>query len=425
MQSQLILCKCGKAITVPAHHRGRKIRCRECGRVMRAGTPVHPVVRALSTPFVAAARMVDRVVARYRPQVYGQARTGTRERAAGAIILQSRAELFVSRGSWAYLAAIVVITIMLWQFGDAWWPMTPVLFLGRWIVLLPLVVLVPAAAIRQRGLLVPLGIAALLALGPFMGLRTGWRRLLPLPEGTPVRVMTFNAGASDHFAFQLEALADEWDPDFIALQECTESVREAAHEMTGWYFHEVRQLCFASRHPILESKVMDRSGLASVHGEEDGGIGGSGDVVLHSVKLPSGVINITNLHLETPRKGLAGLLNGSFDVGRLRENTKLRDIESSLARRWVANGTGPTLVVGDFNTPVESRIFRRQWGHLKDAFSYAGTGFGMTKLNGWIRVRIDHVLYGPGWHVKKISLLNALESDHRPMIVDFILTPGQ
>ena len=54
--------------------------------------------------------------------------------------------------------------------------------------------------------------------------------------------------------------------------------------------------------------------------------------------------------------------------------------------------SGPFLVVGDFNAPVESVIYRRYWGDLRNAFSYAGFGFGSTRLNGWIRVRIDHIL---------------------------------
>jgi len=170
--------------------------------------------------------------------------------------------------------------------------------------------------------------------------------------------------------------------------------------------------------------VMDRSALEAVK-ESDQGIGGSGDVVRYTMQTPSGPVNITNLHLETPRKGLEGILDGGFQTERMRANTALRTIESRLARRWVNADTLPTLVMGDFNTPVESRIFQDSWGDLTDAFSRVGFGFGMTRYNGWIRVRIDHVLAGPGWYADHAALGREMGSDHLPLIVDLTLAPHQ
>jgi len=60
---------------------------------------------------------------------------------------------------------------------------------------------------------------------------------------------------------------------------------------------------------------------------------------------------------------------------------------------------------------------------LTDAFSRAGFGLGATRLNGWIRVRIDHVLTGPGWYADSVKLGPDLGSDHLPLIVDLTLVP--
>jgi endonuclease/exonuclease/phosphatase (EEP) superfamily protein YafD len=78
-------------------------------------------------------------------------------------------------------------------------------------------------------------------------------------------------------------------------------------------------------------------------------------------------------------------------------------------------------VAGDFNTPVESRIFQDRWSGLDDAFSRVGAGFGATKYNGWIRVRIDHVLTDSSWRAVGVSCWENVGSDHRPLVADLVL----
>jgi endonuclease/exonuclease/phosphatase (EEP) superfamily protein YafD len=109
------------------------------------------------------------------------------------------------------------------------------------------------------------------------------------------------------------------------------------------------------------------------------------------------------------------------DVDQLRLNTTLRDVEATLARRWVDAGRAPTIVAGDFNTPVESRIFQEHWGDFADAFSRAGNGLGMTKYNGWIRIRIDHVLTDDAWRAARARVWTDVGSDHRAVIADLVL----
>lgn len=370
-----VKCTCGKTISVAGEHRGKRIKCKQCGRELRLG-------RGMQLP----------------------------------------AELDVALAvlSLGYLAAICVLAATLWGLGDVWWPATLLLFIGRWGFLLPLIVLVPAALVYRRAVLVPLALAAAICVGPLMGGRTGWRRLLPHAAGTHVRVLTFNVDGGDIVGPSLPAYIEDTHPDFIALQECGPSLAHAIEQVAGWYHHHVRQLCFLSRYPLLDSAVMNRSALEALK-QSDAGIGGSGDVVRYSIQMPHDTITFTNLHLETPRKGLEGVRSGAFTVTKLSGNTELRRIEADLAAKWVRAGKGPTIVAGDFNTPVESRIFQGAWGQFTDAFSRAGFGFGMTKLNGWIRVRIDHVLTGAGWYPDHVEVGPDLGSDHLPLIVDLTL----
>ncbi len=334
-----------------------------------------------------------------------------------------RAARAVAVGAWGYLGLVVLFAAVMWGLGDRAWPGTVLLFMGRWVLLLPLAVLVPAALLARRAALLPLLLATLVALGPVMGGRTGWRTWLGAPSaGMPFRVVTLNAGgergASPVLAILLPDVLLEWAPDVVAFQECGGSLQRAVRTMPDWSHHVSDGLCLLSRHPIEAAVVMDRTALDR-HRQLSGGIGGAGFVVHYTLRTPGGPIGLTNLHLETPRRGLEGLW--SADLDRLRVNTMVRDIESRMARRWVDRGRGPGLVVGDFNTPVESRIFREHWGDLTNAFSHAGAGFGMTKHNGWIRARIDHVLAGDGWEVRSAVVGRDLASDHLPLVVDLVL----
>jgi len=321
--------------------------------------------------------------------------------------------------AWLYLAATVVIAILMWGEGDHWWTATVLLFMGRWVFLLPLVLLLPLALVWKRRLLLPLALGGLIVLGPVMGGRVGWRRLIPPPDGMPLRVVTFNADGGAMLAPLLPFVLDEWQADVVLLQECGEALTAASERVDGWHWHHTQGLCLLTRLPILSADQMDRSALERLKQVQGLGIGGAGYVVRYSLQSARGPISVTNLHLETPRKGFEGFAAG--DVARLRENTELRAIESDLARRWVDVVHGPAIVAGDFNTPIESRIFREHWGDLDDAFSRVGTGFGMTKFNGWIRIRIDHVLTRDAWRARTVAMGRDLGSDHRPLIVDLVL----
>jgi endonuclease/exonuclease/phosphatase (EEP) superfamily protein YafD len=105
-------------------------------------------------------------------------------------------------------------------------------------------------------------------------------------------------------------------------------------------------------------------------------------------------------------------------------NAISREIESRVTSRWAVQGQLPLLVAGDFNLPVESRIYRESWGGFINAFSRSGRGFGFTRFNGWIRVRIDHVLAGPGWRVDRAWVGPDVGSDHRPVVADLVWTGG-
>jgi vancomycin resistance protein VanJ len=414
MATLTIRCQCGEEYHASDDSIGRQIRCRRCG-TMLAVARAERAERAERAPIASAPAEAPRKRRRRRHKQRG-APSAERHRIIMPTSWTSRA---VSLLAWAYLAAVCVIALAMWTLGDRTIIGTVLLFMGRWIFLLPVVVLAPVVAWLRARHLIPLAVGTAIVLGPVMGFRTGWRRLLPAPAGEHIRVVSFNADGGRVAAQLLPSVLDRWQAQIVGIQECGEELAAAARLVPGWHLHVSRDLCFLSRYPIRDSAVMDRSALDRIKQSEPDEPGGAGYVVRFLLDGPRGPIRAANLHLETPRKGFEGLMSG--DRRRMENNTEIRGIEAKLAREWVTPGAGPLIVLGDFNTPVESVFFRDQWGDLTDAFSVAGVGLGVTKHNGWIGARIDHVLASDEWHVDRAFVDDKRLSDHSALIVDLTL----
>lgn len=319
-------------------------------------------------------------------------------------------------GLWVLTALALVgsalTSVLFWRLADIWWPATGLLFGPRWVLLLPIVLLVLVAAFRDRALLVPLAVSAALIVGPVMGFQTGWRALLTQSDpDRDITVVTFNIRGGDSLSARAADLMAEWGADVAALQECAHPYHTAVAQLEGdWHTWSGGSQCLVSRYPVLETRVMDAEVVRRA--------GGSGLVVSHLLEGDEGPFWLTNVHLETPRDGLSlirrGFLPQGIDV--VERDTFLRDIEHRQARAFAAEQVGPLIVVGDFNTPPESKIYRTEWRGWTNAFSVAGRGFGGTRLSGWIRARIDHVVVDDSWTVVDARLGRDVGSDHLPMI---------
>src|SRR3954452_9483681 len=69
-----------------------------------------------------------------------------------------------------YVVSLLAIALLIWQFGDRWWPATGLLFSPRWTMALPMLALVPLALFRSRKSLIALTAAAARLAWPIMGL---------------------------------------------------------------------------------------------------------------------------------------------------------------------------------------------------------------------------------------------------------------
>jgi len=320
----------------------------------------------------------------------------------------------LDRATWVAAALVfagTVVGVLSFRAGaDLWWPATVMLFGPRWVVLLPVLPVVLLATIRDRALLVPLTVVLLSLLGPLLGFRTGIRGLFVMERESDLVVATLNAQSGRAFTYGLAPLMDLLGADVLMVQECGGALRDSIRRTTEWHTASNSTLCVVSRFPITERSVMDRANLRSV--------GGSALIATYSLDTGGADIHVTNVHLETPRDGLELIRSGQVSEGVeiLRQKSILREIELRRAERWAREGHHPALVVGDFNTPPESRHFRRIWSSWTDAFGRAGFGIGGTRLNGWIRARIDYVMADDSWTVVSARTGEPVGSDHLPVV---------
>lgn len=325
----------------------------------------------------------------------------------------ARAPRLLTRCVAAYAAAILLVWAwMLWD-GDRGALATLLLFGPRWLCGLPLVPLVVAALVYRRVLLLPLA----LIFAAIVWLVMGCELHVPaLASARPtLRVLTCNV---DERRFSIQALAELIEteqPDVVAIQE----VRQETPFVwpAGWQVLEQDQFILACRWPIA-----DRGRGRRLDPPDIG-------VIRYVAQSPAGPLQFFNLHLSTPRPGLEAMLHGGLfrqgGAAALAEVLKLREVESEALSNWIAQFPGPKIIMGDFNMPTESTIFRRFWSRWTDAFSTVGWGFGFTKITGdgafSYGTRIDHVLASPEWRCLRCWVGPSIGSDHLPLLAEFEL----
>jgi endonuclease/exonuclease/phosphatase (EEP) superfamily protein YafD len=312
------------------------------------------------------------------------------------------------------LAALGAEWFALMVLGDRVWWTVPLLFGPRWVMAGIWFGCLPWLLIDFRRAVLPSLGGLAIAVFAVMGFRVGIQRAAPA-AGIPFRVLELNAGGSRARSADIGVTIQERHPDVVVIAECDADVAKHLADANQYQFRAGAgtTLCLLSRGEIIEWVSRDQPDFPYA------------GIVRAVVSTPAGPIRIGLVHLATPR----GALDNYFSLRSLlrqgpntRANVVERDQESLLARAWIVSGKElPTIVAGDFNLPVESAIYRRHWGDMRNAFSRTGVGTGYTKHTRFWGVRIDHVLASGeiGTHGSFVG--GDVGSDHLPLIADLVL----
>ena len=323
---------------------------------------------------------------------------------------------WAARVAGATLALTVALTLLLWAGADLWWPATLLLFGPRWWLAGPAAAALALAAAGRSRAGVAAGVVALgVALVAFAGLTVSvGPALRGAAGGGRVRLVTLNADGRSLNKVAFEAFLEEAAPDILLVQDAG-SFGRPADLPDGWNAAGLDlSLRAASPHPVAYAEGFFRAEFGPGRG-----------AARFRVETPqAGVVAVTCVHLPTPRNGLAAAMHAAPGAGdQLGRDSAVRADASGRVLDWAA-AAGDLLLAGDFNTPPESRLYRRDWAGYRNAFSDAGTGFGFTMATHRAAVRIDHVLFAPPWECRDCWVGPDVGSAHRPVVADLVLGGG-
>jgi vancomycin resistance protein VanJ len=310
---------------------------------------------------------------------------------------------------WIYLVVVILVWILMRTVGDRWWATTMFIFGPRWILLLPLSILLPSTFfLRRKSLVVVLLLAAITVLIPIMGLTVPYHQAVSVNSGgVRIRVLTCNIHWREFDPLALTRVIAAENPDVVALQEWSPNY-DFLFPLPVWHTRRVGELFLASHYPIGE--VASASLLEAFP---------PGEAACFTINTGYGPLNVLNLHLASPHKPFDFALEGSASGHRaIEKNSVLRLTQSGIIRDYI-NHLGPCVIVaGDFNTPDDSRVFRESWEGLEDAFQTTGWGFGYTYHANGTSIRIDHLLLASGLRSRRCWVGPSIGSPHRPVIAE-------
>jgi vancomycin resistance protein VanJ len=319
-----------------------------------------------------------------------------------------------------YLLGLGVVSALLWTLVDQWWPATALSFAPLWTLATPLILLLPLALLCHRWSFITLAAAGVLLAWPVMGLQIAWHRTPNDGHATFIRVMTCNIHRVQLNAAEFKMVLDNLHPDVVAVQDWTSVDQPKLFPSSTWNTRRDGELFLASRFPIIQSQWITLTEPPPVKFNSR-----LGAAAYYRLLTPMGEVSLINLHLSSPHAALEALAR--FDPTspeQLAYNSRCREMESDAIEQFTERLDDPVLIVGDFNTPMESILYRRHWDHLTNAFSAVGFGFGTTHISTSSSIRIDHILYGAGWRARACWIGPAVGSPHRPLVADMQRSAG-
>jgi endonuclease/exonuclease/phosphatase (EEP) superfamily protein YafD len=316
-----------------------------------------------------------------------------------------------------YALVLLALTVSNVVGPERWWPGSLNLYMPQWPWALPIALLLPWYLIRDwRWCWAPLLMVAWV-FGPIMGFSFGLSRFTPRVPGQRLRIITYNVKWGARDAQGVLANMAAADADVIVMQHSGGVLdgRLSALRRPGWRSRSAGQFTVLSRYPISSAALV---GLL---------VNGQHDCLRCVLRVGTRPVTLYDVHFETPRFALGSIADrGAAGATEMQENAALRQQEAAGLVAQMRSATGPFILAGDLNAPVQSRACQALFRcGLRDAFCDAGLGYGYTYGQSTVvrrpYVRIDHILVSPEWRVLSCRAGSPRGSDHSPVVADLLL----
>jgi endonuclease/exonuclease/phosphatase family metal-dependent hydrolase len=310
-----------------------------------------------------------------------------------------RLRAFFVACAFAYLVALLIVTLGFYYVGEGWWVTAAGLYAPRLAFALPLPFgVIALLALGLRRFLWTQLVSSFLLLFPLMGF------VLPgtsagVPGVLTIRVLSFNVDSG--FAGN-QAVADKIfaaSPDVVLLQETPFWGGELAVALRARYpyVEGSTQFIVASRYRIVTTTDPER---LNFYGRMR-----SPRFMRYLIDTPLGPIVFYNVHPISPRgvlhvhqfrAALHQLRTGELFAGDpeadVRSNVGLRALQIETAAAAASRESLPVVVVGDTNLPGLSGVLRKNLSGFTDGFRSASWGFGYTFPSSHPFLRLDRMM---------------------------------
>lgn len=243
-----------------------------------------------------------------------------------------------------------------------------------------------------------------------------------------LKVMTWNVhcsnGAESVRQRRIAELIMEVDADFVLLNEyyqdscqVTDSILRTRYEFTkennshrksGDIFYSKRKMKHAGR--VRTPKNMKRI-----------------QTIKATIAVGSDSVQIFGLHMASnhydDNSFEEEIRSDTTSYGRYKDAQEKRRYQAHWTKVAVLESKHPVIVMGDMNdfncsAPLDTLT---SCG-LRDAWWEGGNGYGATFHDGWMRLRIDHILHSEELKLESIKVIDTDLSDHNPVVAGFSIT---
>ncbi|MDR0371479.1 MAG: endonuclease/exonuclease/phosphatase family protein [Prevotellaceae bacterium] len=211
---------------------------------------------------------------------------------------------------------------------------------------------------------------------------------------------------------------------FLTLRDVLKAFEEYPHHYISYPDgYESGEIGFGvatfSKYPIVNAFKLDFSGNPnSAHCVD--------------IKIDEDTIRLLNNHLESNRltqkeKDIPKLLKENIDSESISEVKHLftdklgvayrtRAKQADVVAAVIKDSPYKVIAVGDLNDVPLSYAYSTVKGHLSDAFTETGRGFGYTYHDSVIKFRIDYIFHDDHFTVNEFKIDKVYHSDHYPVL---------